>query len=271
MRILFLGDVMGRSGREGLAQHLPALKEKLKPDAIIVNAENAASGYGLTMKLAEEILSLGVTCLTMGNHTFDQRELLMTIDREPRLVRPMNYPEGTPGRSSYLHELPDGRKLLVVNPMARLYVQPVVDDPFAAMEKVVAANKLSGNLQIFVDLHGEATSEKMAFAHQFDGRVSAVIGTHTHIPTADEHILPLGTAYMTDAGMCGDYDSVIGMKKDAAIWSFTHKTPFPERKSPSEGLATLCGVGVITDDKTGLAVSVESVRVGGILRPATMR
>ncbi|MDR3425726.1 MAG: TIGR00282 family metallophosphoesterase [Alphaproteobacteria bacterium] len=266
MRILFLGDVMGRSGREGVARHLPALKERLRPDAIIVNAENAASGAGLTMKIAEEFFALGIHCLTLGNHAFSQRELLTAIDNEPRIVRPLNYPERTPGRGFYLLEIPNGNKLLIVNPLARLFMEPVLDDPFAAMEKVVAAHKLSGRLQIFVDMHGEATSEKMAMAHTLDGRVSAVIGSHTHIPTADAQILPQGTAYLTDAGMCGDYDSIIGMKKTVAIWRFTRKTPPPERKAPADGVATVCGVLVVTDDATGLAVAIEPVRVGGVLQ-----
>jgi metallophosphoesterase (TIGR00282 family) len=265
MIILFFGDVVGRSGREGLAQHLPKLKERFKPDAIIVNAENAAGGLGVTMKMAEEFLAQGVSCLTLGNHAWKQKELLTSIDREPRIVRPLNYPEGTPGSGFYPLSALGGRKLLIVNAMTRLFVEPSLDDPFAAMEKFLGARKLSGNLQIFVDLHGEATSEKMAFAHVFDGRVSAVIGTHTHIPTSDEHILPRGTAYMSDAGMCGDYDSVVGIKKDTAIWRFTRQTPPPERKSPAEGPATVCGVAVTTDDATGLAVKIEPVRVGGIL------
>ncbi len=266
MRILFFGDIMGRSGREGLEQHLPALKDRLKPDAIIVNAENAASGAGVTMKMAEEFFALGADCLTLGNHAWGQRELLTSIDREPRIVRPLNYPEGTPGRGLYLLALPQGRKLLVVSLMGRTFVEPVLDDPFAAMEKIAAAHKLSGNLQIFVDMHGEATSEKMAMGHVFDGRVSAVIGTHTHIPTADEQILPKSTAYMSDVGMCGDYDSIVGMKKNVAIWRFTRKTPAPERKAPAEGPATVCGVLVTTNDATGLATEIEPVRVGGVLR-----
>jgi len=270
MKILFFGDIVGRSGRDGLAKHLPALKERLKPDAIIANAENATAGYGLTMKMAAEFFDLGISCLTLGNHAWSQRELLTGIDREPRIVRPLNYPEGTPGRGTYTITLNDGRKLLVANPMARLFMEVVLDDPFAAMEKVVKENKLSGNLQIFVDLHGEATSEKMAFGHVFDGRVSAVVGTHTHIPTSDEHILPKGTAYMTDAGMSGDYSGVIGVKKEVPIWNFTHKTPYGERKMPSEGEATLCGAFVTTDDKTGLATGIEAVRVGGVLKPTNV-
>jgi metallophosphoesterase (TIGR00282 family) len=268
MKILFFGDVMGRSGRDGLARHLPDLKSKLHPDVIIANAENAASGSGITMKIAEEFFAMGIHCLTSGNHVFGQRELLTSIDREPRILRPHNYPDQTPGRGFYVYMAPGGRKLVIINLMARVFMEPVLDDPFAAAEKLMAAYRLSGSQQIFVDFHGEATSEKMAMAHTLDGRVSAVIGSHTHVPTADEQILPKGTAYMTDAGMCGDYDSVVGMKKDVAIWRFTRKTPAPEKKAPAEGEATVCGAFVTTDDATGLAVAIEPVRVGGKLRPS---
>ncbi|MDD3370835.1 MAG: TIGR00282 family metallophosphoesterase [Alphaproteobacteria bacterium] len=270
MRILFLGDVIGRSGRDGVARHLPELKEALKPDVIVVNAENAASGFGLTHKIADEFFAMGVSCLTLGNHAWAQRELMISIDREPRIVRPLNYPEGTPGKGHVLIDLPQGRKLLVVNPLARVFVEPVLDDPFAAMERLLAAHRLSGNLQILVDFHGEATSEKAAMGFVLDGRVSAVLGTHTHVPTADARLLPKGTAFMSDVGMCGDYDSVVGMKKDVAIWRFTHKTPFPDRKLPAEGPATVCGALILTDDATGLARSIEPVRVGGVLGAATV-
>lgn len=270
MKILFFGDVMGRSGRDGLAQYLPDLKVRLKPDVIIANAENSASGSGITMKIAEELFALGIHCLTSGNHVFGQRELMTSIDREPRILRPLNYPDLTPGKGIYLHSLDNGRKLLIVNLMARVFMEPVLDDPFAAAEKLIAAHRLSGNLQIFVDFHGEATSEKMAMAHMLDGRVSAVVGSHTHVPTADEQILPKGTGYMTDAGMCGDYDSIVGMKKNVAIWRFTRKTPAPEKKSPADGPATVCGVLVTTDDATGVTVDINPVRIGGKLRPTAV-
>lgn len=266
MRILFFGDVMGRSGRDGLAKDLPDLRARLKPDVIIANAENAAGGYGITVKLAQEFHALGIDCLTTGNHIWGQRELVGTIDSDPCLLRPLNYPEGTPGRGSILHALPDGRKIMIVNVMARLFMEPALDDPFAVTEKLLAQHRLGQSAQaIFVDFHGEASSEKMAFAHVCDGRVSAVVGTHSHIPTADEQILPKGTAYMTDAGMCGDYDSVIGMRKELAIWKFTRKIP-GERLIPAEGEATICGAFIVTDDATGLAKSIEPVRVGGRLR-----
>lgn len=258
---------MGRSGRDGLATHLPSIKERLKPDVVIANVENSAAGFGVTLKMAQDFYALGLDCLTTGNHVWGQKELVSTIDREPRLLRPLNYPEGTPGRGFYIHTLPDRRKILIVNVMARLFMEPVLDDPFVVAEKLMSQHRLGQSVQaIFVDFHGEASSEKMAFGHVFDGRISAMVGTHTHIPTADEQILPKGTAYMTDSGMCGDYDSVIGMKKELAIWKFTRKIP-GERLSPAEGDATVCGSFIITNDATGLAQSIEPIRIGGRLKP----
>lgn len=266
MRILFFGDIMGRSGRDGLAKHLPGLKAQLKPDVIIVNAENAAAGFGLTAKIAQDFYSLGVDCLTTGNHVWDQRELIGTIENFPNLLRPLNYPEGTPGRGSYLYSLADGRKILIANVMARLFMEPMLDDPFAATEKLLAQHRLGQTAQaIFIDFHGETTSEKMAFGHVVDGRVSAVVGTHTHVPTADDQILTKGTAYMSDVGMCGDYDSVIGVKKELSIWKFTRKIP-GERMVPAEGEATICGVFILTDDTSGKSLSIEPIRIGGRLR-----
>jgi len=266
MRILFFGDIMGRSGRDGLAKHLPALKQSLKPDVTIANGENAAGGFGITPKLAQDFYALGIDVITTGNHVWKQKELVTAIDRDPKLLRPYNYPEGTPGKGAYLHALPDGRKVLVANVMARVFMEPVLDDPFAATEKLLSQYRLgAGVAAIFIDFHGETTSEKTAYANQFDGRVSAVIGTHTHVPTADDRILPKGTAYMSDAGMCGDYDSVIGMKKDVSILKFTRKIP-GEHLSPAEGEASVCGAYVVTDDATGLARSIEAIRLGGGLK-----
>ena len=265
MRILFFGDIVGRSGRDGLAAHLPDLRARLNPDVVIANVENAAAGFGVTVKLARELLALGIDALTTGNHVWDQRELVGTIDGEPRLLRPLNFPDGTPGRGSYLHTLGDGRRIVVANVMGRLFMEPALDDPFAVTEKWLGQQKLGTTAQaILMDLHAETTSEKMAFAHFVDGRVSAVIGTHTHVPTADVRILPKGTAALSDVGMCGDYDSVIGMKKELALWRFTRRIP-GERLAPAEGPATVCGVFVVTDDATGRALSIESVRMGGVL------
>jgi metallophosphoesterase (TIGR00282 family) len=266
MRILFFGDIMGRSGRDGLAKHLPALKAQLKPDVIIVNGENAAAGFGISAKIAQDFYSLGVDCITTGNHVWDQKELIGSIDQDPRLLRPINYPDGTPGRGFYLHTLGGGRKILIANAMGRVFMEPLLDDPFAASEKLLAQHRLGHSVQaIFIDFHGETTSEKMAFAHVFDGRVSAIVGTHTHVPTADDQILPKGTAYISDVGMCGDYDSVIGVKKELSIWKFTRKIP-GERMAPAEGEATVCGVFVTTDDATGRATDIQPFRTGGRLR-----
>ena len=266
MKILFFGDIMGRSGRDGIARHLPDLKARLQPDVVIANAENAAAGFGITDKMAKEFFALGIDCLTTGNHIWGQKELVGTINQEPRLLRPLNYPEGTPGKGAYLYTLPNGKKILIVNVMARLFMEPVLDDPFVTTEKLLSQYRLGHNANaIFIDFHGETTSEKMAFGHVFDGRVSGIVGTHTHIPTADDQILPRGTAYQTDAGMCGDYDSVIGMKKELSIWKFTRKIP-GERMTPAEGEATVCGVLITTDDATGLATAINSIRVGGRLR-----
>lgn len=265
MKILFIGDVMGRSGRDAVQTHLPELKQSLNPDIVICNAENSAHGFGINKKICEELYDWGVDCITTGNHVWDQKEIILSIDQDPKLLRPMNFPKGTPGRGSHIHALSDGRKILVVNIMGRIFMDPL-DDPFAMMADVVKANKLGGTVQaIFLDLHAEATSEKMAMAHFLDGRVSAVIGTHTHLPTADCQILNGGTAFQGDAGMTGDYDSVIGVKKDVPVLRFTRKMP-TDKMQPAEGEATLCGTWIETDDKTGLATRIEPVRVGGRLQ-----
>ncbi len=267
MRVLFLGDIMGRSGREAVERHLPGLRETLRPDAVIVNAENAAHGDGITAKICESLFALGVDCITTGNHVWGQREAIGWIDREPRVLRPLNYPPGTPGKGIYRKIFPDGRSLAILNPMGRQWME-TLDCPFAAVQKALETESLGrGTSAIFVDFHAEATSEKMAMAHFLDGRVSAVVGTHTHIPTADAWILPGGTAYQTDAGMCGDYDSCIGVRKDIPLHKFLRKMP-GEKYVPAEGEATVCGVFLVTDDKTGLAHSLAPVRVGPRLIPS---
>lgn len=267
MRILFLGDIMGRSGREAVETHLPNLREKLSPDAVIVNAENAAHGDGITAKICDSLFALGVDCITTGNHVWGQREAIGWIDREPRVLRPLNYPAGTPGKGLYRKVFPDGRSLVIINPMGRQWME-ALDCPFTAVQRILDTETLGrSTTAIFVDFHAEATSEKMAMAHFLDGRVSAVVGTHTHIPTADAWILPGGTAYQTDAGMCGDYDSCIGVRKDIPLQKFIRKMP-GEKFIPAEGEATVCGVFIVTDEKTGLARSIAPVRVGPRLIPA---
>ena len=265
MRLMFLGDVVGKTGRDAVARHLPGLKARLRPDFVIVNGENAAHGFGISEAIFKGLLEAGADAVTLGNHAFDQREALVFIEREPQLIRPVNYPPGTPGRGAGLFDLPAGRRVLVMNIMGRVFVEPSLDDPFQAVDRELAACPLGrGADAIFIDFHAETTSEKMAFSHHVDGRASAVIGTHTHVPTADHRVLPRGTAYQSDAGMCGDYDSVIGMEKTEPLTRFLRKLPV-ERMKPAEGEATVCGVTIDLNDATGLANSIEPIRVGGRL------
>jgi metallophosphoesterase (TIGR00282 family) len=265
MKILFLGDVVGRSGRDLVVDRMPDIRRRLEADFVIVNGENAAHGFGITPKICEEFYAAGIDVLTLGNHSWDQREIMAHIDGDLRLLRPLNYPAGTPGRGVGVYQTARGRKVMVVQVMGRLFLDPL-DDPFAALERELARVRLGpgGMDAIVVDVHAEASSEKMAVAHTVDGRVSMVIGSHSHIPTADIQILPGGTAYQTDAGMCGDYDSVIGMKKDAAMFKFVRKIP-GERLTPADGPATLCGILVETDDRNGLALRAQPLRLGARL------
>jgi metallophosphoesterase (TIGR00282 family) len=266
MRILFLGDVMGRSGRTAVTTHLPRLREAWRLDAVIVNAENASSGRGLNAVQAEAILAAGADVITLGDHAFDQREMLSHIEREPRILRPLNYAKAAPGRGHRVYEI-GGRRVLVAQVLGQVFMSRPYDDPFSALDAVLRAHPLAGIDAILIDVHCEATSEKMAVGHWCDGRASVVVGTHTHVPTADAQILPGGTAYLTDAGMCGDYDSVIGMEKTEPIRRFvTGMTR--ERFGPAGGEGTLCGLFVETDDASGLARRALPVRVGGRLAPA---
>lgn len=264
MNVVVLGDVVGRSGRDGVLKHLPRIRERLCPDFIVVNGENAAHGFGITRKICETFFDAGVDAITTGNHVWDQREIMNVIDDEPRLLRPINYPAGTPGAGAGVFKTRDGRRVMIVHPMGRLFMDPL-DDPFAAVRDALDGHRLGGGVDaILVDIHAEATSEKMAMGHWLDGRVSLVAGTHSHVPTADAQVLEKGTAYITDMGMCGDYDSVIGMKKASAIERFVRKIP-GGRLEPAEGEATVCGVYLETDDGTGLAVAVSPLRAGGRL------
>jgi 2',3'-cyclic-nucleotide 2'-phosphodiesterase len=267
MRILFCGDVMGRAGRDVVHQQVPLLRAALGLDFVAINGENAAHGFGITDKIARDFYAVGVDCITTGNHVWDQREVIGTIDQDPRLLRPLNFPRGTPGRGIGQFTTRAGRKVVVVNVMTRLFMD-ALDDPFAALETMFGAHRLGGSAQaIFVDVHGEATSEKQALGHLCDGRASLVVGSHSHVPTADAQILPGGTGFQTDAGMCGDYDSVIGMRKDIAIARFVRKMP-GEKLQPADGPGTLCGVFAELDDATGRTTRIEPVRVGGRLKPA---
>jgi metallophosphoesterase (TIGR00282 family) len=266
MRLLFFGDVIGRTGRTALRDHLPGLIRTLGADFVVVNGENAAGGFGITLEIARDFFSLGVDVITTGNHVWDQRELLEQIDNEPRVLRPANYPASTPGNGSGLYVARDGSKVFVVNVLGRLFMDSL-DDPFQAVERELTRIPMGLGADVsIVDMHAEATSEKMAMGHFCDGRASLVVGTHSHIPTADAQILPGGTAYQTDAGACADYDSVIGMEKSAPLHRFTTRLP-TGRLQPAQGEATLCGVFVETDG-AGLARRIDPIRLGGRLSPA---
>jgi len=264
MRILFLGDIVGRSGRDAFVERVPALRAELALDLLVVNGENASHGFGLAPDMARAFLAAGADVITLGNHSWDRREIIPYMEEERRVVRPINFPAGTPGHGAVVVEVPGGRRALVVNVMGRLFMDPL-DDPFRTVQMELQRHSLGRSIQAaIIDVHCEASSEKQAMGHSFDGLASLVIGTHTHVPTSDHQILPGGTAYQTDAGMCGDYDSVIGMQKGGAALRFWRKLP-GERLAPAEGEATLCGLFVETDDTTGLAIRVAPLRVGGRL------
>lgn len=266
MRILFVGDVVGRSGRAAVTEHLPGLIRDWTLDLVVINGENAAGGFGITEPIYHEFLDAGADVITLGNHSWDQREALVFIERAPRLIRPANYPKGTPGRGAALVDTKSGKRALVVNAIGRVFMTPF-DDPFEAIARELEACPLGeGADAILVDFHGEATSEKQGVGFFCDGRASMVVGTHTHVPTADHQILPGGTAYMTDAGMTGDYDSIIGMQKEEPLRRFTSGIP-SGRFEPASGTPTLSGVAVETIDATGLASRIAPVRIGGRLEP----
>jgi len=267
MRILFIGDVVGRSGRAILLERLARLVRDWKLDFVAINGENSAGGFGITEAIYQEFVDAGADVITGGNHSWDQKEALVFIERAPRLLRPINYPAGTPGRGVALIDAKNGARVLVVNAMGRIFMDPL-DDPFAAVERELASCPLKQAADaIIIDIHGEATSEKQAIGHFCDGRASLVVGTHTHVPTADHQILPRGTAFISDVGMTGDYDSVIGMNKEEPLSRFLTKIS-GARFEPAMGEATLCALAVETDDASGLAQRIAAVRLGGRLEEA---
>lgn len=265
MRLLFLGDIVGRTGRNAILEALPGIREHYNLDFVIINGENAAGGFGITESILNDLIDAGADCVTLGNHAFDQKDTLVFIERHDRLIRPLNFPKGTPGRGAVMLKARNGSDVLVINAMGRVYMTEL-DCPFRAVDNEITACKLKqGADVIIVDFHAEATSEKVAMGHFLDGRVSAVVGTHTHIPTADAQILPGGTGFQCDAGMCGDYDSVIGVRKDIPLYRFTRGMR-GARFEPAAGEATVCGTLIVTDDRTGLAQAIAPVRIGPRLR-----
>jgi metallophosphoesterase (TIGR00282 family) len=268
MRLLVLGDVVGWSGRIAVMERLPGLIRDWRLDAVVVNGENAAGGFGITEAICRDLLEAGADAVTLGNHAWDQREALVFIEREPRLVRPANFPPGTPGRGNVLVKTRGGANLLVVNVLGRVSMSPVLDDPFAAVDRELDSAPLGRTADIVVvDAHCEATSEKQALGRHCDGRATVVVGTHTHVPTADHRVLPGGTAFVSDIGMCGDYDSIIGMKAAEPMQRFLRAIP-SARFEPAEGTATLSGLAVDIDASRGLAAACWPVRLGGILAEA---
>ena len=265
MRLLFLGDVVGRAGRRAVAEALPGLREAWRLDFVVVNGENASGGMGLTASHAALLLEAGADCVTLGDHAFDQKEMLRAIESEPRILRPLNFAKEAPGRGHRVFSDARGRKVLVAQVLGQVFMKRPFDDPFSAVDQVLRAHPLGGAVQAaLVDIHCEATSEKMGMGHFCDGRASVVVGTHTHVPTADVQILPRGTGYMSDAGMCGDYLSIIGMDPAEPMRRFVTGMG-SARFSPAMGEATLSGLYVETDDTTGRATRIEMVRQGGRL------
>jgi len=256
MRLLFLGDMVGKTGRTAVYDQLPGLVSDLKLDFVIVNGENASGGFGITEKIFNETIDAGADVVTTGNHVWDKKEALSFASREDRFLRPANFPHGTPGRGGNLYIAKNGARVFVANIMGRVFMHPELGDPFEAAELVLDECQMGTIADAAViDFHAEATSEKMCFGHFCDGKVSLVVGTHTHMPTGDHHIMGGGTAYMSDAGMCGDYNSSLGIEKDEPLNRFCSRIP-------ASGPATICGVGVEISDRTGLAEKVEPLRIG---------
>jgi len=269
MRFLFLGDIVGRCGRQAVFSQMQGIIRDFDLDFVVVNGENAAAGHGITEKIYLEAINSGIDVITTGNHAFDQKETLIYAERAERFLRPANYPAGTPGKGADIFTAANGARVLVANIMGRVFMNPDLDDPFAAAERIIAGAPLKEQVDAAIfDFHAEVTSEKQAFGHFLDGRVSVVVGTHTHVPTADAHILGNGTAYMSDAGMCGDYDSVLGMDKEEPLQRFLSKIP-RRRYEPATGPATICGLAVEISDRTGLAENISAFRIGPHLQEIT--
>jgi len=264
VKLLFVGDVFGSPGRRVVREHLPHLIHERQVDLVIVNGENAAGGFGLTPPIAEDLFDLGAHVLTTGNHIWDKREIIDYLgsvpaeshERPRRIIRPANYPQGTPGHGIYEGALPSGIAYAVLNLQGRVFM-PAIDDPFRTADRLLAAVKAK---VILVDIHAEATSEKMALGWYLDGRVTAVLGTHTHVPTADERVLPNGTAYQTDVGMSGPYESVIGVEKELVLQRFL--TAMPGKFEPARGDARLCALLIECDPMTGRATQVQRLMLG---------
>ncbi len=255
MKIIYCGDIVARPGREAVLRELPNMRDLYRPDVIIVNAENAAHGFGLTPGICRDLLEKGADFIVTGNHVWNQREIIPFLNDSKQIIRPLNYPADLPGKGFGEIELPSGKKIVITQVLGRLFME-AVDCPARALDQLLNQYKLGGNAAaIFVDVHAEITAEKLTLGHYLDGRVSAVIGSHTHVPTADARLLEKGTAYMTDVGMCGDYNSVIGFEKEEPINRLNRRYT-GGRLVPAKGSGTVCGVLIETDDHNGLAKKI---------------
>ena len=260
MKIVYCGDVVGRAGRDAVLANLPKMREQFKADIVIVNVENAAHGFGVTPGIAKEFLESGADILTTGNHVWQHRDIIPFLDENKRIIRPLNYPENANGHGFTEFELANGKKILVTQVLGRVFMESV-DNPALTVDKLLKKYTLGGNIDaVFVDIHAECTSEKLSLGYYLDGRVSVVAGTHTHVPTADARILPNGTAYITDVGMCGNYDSVLGFEKQAPIDRLCQKYN-GSRLEVCRNNGSVWGIVVETDDKTGLAKSIKQFHI----------
>lgn len=267
MKILFCGDVVGRSGREAVLKYVPALRKEHGLDCVVVSGDNAAGGFGINADNCKEFFKAGVDVITGGDHIWDQKDIPSYISNEKRLLRPHNFPSSVPGSGVFVLETVSGKKILILHLLGQVFINENLDCPFACADKVLSSYNLASNIDaVLVDFHGEATSEKCAMGLHLDGRVSGVVGSHTHIPTADARVLPKGTAYQTDTGMCGDYNSVIGMEASGPLTRFLTKMK-KIKMEPANGEATLCAALIETDDKTGLAKKITPLQLGGVLHP----
>lgn len=269
MNILFLGDVVGRAGRSAIVSKLPQLRKDWALDFVVVNAENATGGMGLSANHAKTLLASGVDVITLGDHAFDQKDMMQYCEQEARIVRPLNYAKTAPGKGARLFTTSKGKKVFVAQALGQVFMKNPFSDPFSALDSALKLAPLGGLASaVIVDFHAEATSEKMAMGHWLDGRASLVVGTHTHVPTSDTMILPKGTGYQTDAGMCGNYHSIIGMERTEPIRRFITGMR-KDRFTPDGDPITLSGVFLKTDDKTGLPKKVKPIRLDGHLQEST--
>lgn len=266
MKILFCGDIVGRSGRKAIEKHVLKLKKELAIDLVIANVDNASGGFGINKNTCEDLEGFGVDVMTAGDHVWDQKDTISFIGNKTNLLRPLNFPKHTPGNGAMIFTTKNDKKILIIHLLGQVFIKNNLNCPFEMAEDLVKKYQIGKNIDaIILDMHAEATSEKMAIAKFLDGKVSAVVGSHTHIPTNDFHIMKQGTAYQTDAGMCGDYDSVIGMQEGVPIKSFLTKRRVGKME-PANGEATFCATLIEINDQNGLATRIEAIKLDGILQ-----